>query len=198
MKPLALILSMTLLTTGARAQGLISFANGPTTLFSVGSGIPGTPFIDPVGAFYFALLTNSTPTGTFTFTGIYATNTATGRLGPAAYTPAVPGWAPGQALFYEVAGWSARLGMTFDPAWLRGDFPVSGYFGFFGLSAVASGTAGGGSPVPAPAFPLFGGTGLQGFILYPVLPIPEPTVALLIAGATVLMVRRRGVSSRSA
>jgi hypothetical protein len=85
-------------------------------------------------------------------------------------------------MFYKVAGWSASLGTTFNPAWLTGNpnGPFTGY-GLFGLSAVASGVAGGGS-MPAPPFPLFGGTGLPGFNLLPTfltvptVPIPDMSI----------------------
>jgi hypothetical protein len=147
---LAAMLGMGALTSRAFAQGLVTFANGPTTLVSITyftNGPPGPAVPIPAnnpGAFYFGLLTNSSPVGPFTFTGVYATNTAdAGLLGSASYTPTVPGWAPGTATFYEVAGWSASLGPTFDPAWFVGRFYAIGYFG---VSAVGSIVAGGNTP----------------------------------------------------
>jgi hypothetical protein len=92
-------------------------------------------------------------------------------------------------LFYEVAGWSASLGPVFNPNWLNNQF--GGVSGFFGVSGIASGAAGGGSPVPAPALPLFGGTGLQGFSMTPTT-VPEPTsMALAGLGAAALLIFRR-------
>ena len=159
----------------ALGQGLVAFANGPTTLIS--TYYYGT-LVQPPGYYHFGLLISSTASGPFTFSGVYATNTTPGRLGPNSYTPAVPGWSPGETMFYMVAGWSASLGTRFDPAWLTGNFARPGVFG---LSAVASGVAGGGSPVPAPPFPLFGGTGLPGFAMY-LVDIPEPSGLALCIG----------------
>ncbi len=145
---LTAMLGMGALTTRAFAQGLVVFANGPATLISISyftNGPPGSGPAVPIpanspGAFYFGLLTASSPVGPFKFTGVYATNTAeAGRFGPASYASTVPGWAPGAAMFYEVAGWSANLGATFNPIWLTGNFGA----GYFGLSAIGSGVAGG-------------------------------------------------------
>jgi hypothetical protein len=142
------MLGMGALTTGAFAQGLVTFANGPTTLISVtlvgGSAevIPSSP----VGSYYFGLLISTTAAGPFTFTGIYATNSVLpGGIGPDSYTPTVPGWAPGATMFYEVAGWSASMGATFNPNWLTGNIGI-GIVGFIGFSPVASGVAGGIAP----------------------------------------------------
>jgi len=197
MKKLAAILCLGALTTGAFAQGLVAFANGPTTLISLtpAVGSPAAISASPVGSYYFALLTAATAAGPFTLNtpAIYATNTAAGsKLGPGTYTPAVAGWAPGATMFYEVAGWSASLGTTYNPAWATlasNKFPANG---FFGMSGIASGAAGGGSP-PAPALPLFGGTGLAGFSLGTVTTgVPEPTsMALAGLGAAALLIFRR-------
>jgi len=192
MKKLAAILCLGALSTGAFAQGLVTFANGPTTQISTTptGGTAAAFSASPVGSYYFGLLTAATAAGPFTFTGIYGTNTAgAGRLGPASYTPAVAGWAPGATMFYEVAGWSASEGAVFNPSWLGGT--GFGALGFFGVSAVGSGAAGGGSPVPAPSFPLFGGSGLAGFNMNAV-GVPEPTsMALAGLGAAALLIFRR-------
>jgi hypothetical protein len=143
---LAAMLGTGALTNGAFAQGLVSFANGPTTLISISTNfgaIPTTYAASPPGSYYFGLLTATSAAGPFTFTGIYATNTTdAGRFGPSSYTPTVPGWAPGATMFYEVVGWSASLGVNFNPNWLRGNF--NEIAGLFGVSPVASGVAGGG------------------------------------------------------
>lgn len=147
----AALLGMGLSNTAAFTQGLVIFANGPTTLIS--SGPPGAAAAfpaGPVGAYYFALLTAPTAAGPFSFTGVYATNTtAAGRFGSASYTPAVPGWAPGATMFYEVAGWSAVMGTAFNPAWITNYMtwsPTQSLHGYFGVSAIASGVAGGIAP----------------------------------------------------
>jgi len=197
MKKLAAFLCLGALTTGAFAQGLVTFANGPTTQISVtpSGGTAAAYAASPVGSYYFGLLTAATAAGPFTFAGAYATNTAgAGRMGPASNTQAIAGWAPGATMFYEVAGWSSSLGTTFNAGWLTGNFGSSVPPNtFFGVSGVSSGAAGGGSPVPAPAFPLFGGTGLGGFNMNAITStVPEPTsMALAGLGAAALLIFRR-------
>ena len=193
MKKVVAILFLCVLTTGVFAQGLVNFGNGPTTQISYGhinAGFVALPANSP-GLFYFALLTSPTANGPFSFSGVYGTNSASaGRIAP--YTTSVPGWAPGATMFYEVAGWSANLGTTFDSTWLVGDFLNRS--GFFGVSNAASGVAGGGLPVPAPAWNLFGGTGLTGFDLpaQGQVLVPEPSgFALAGLGAVLFLFRRR-------
>jgi hypothetical protein len=75
---------------------------------------------------------------------------------------------------YVVAGWSASLGVNFDPSWLAlspSQFPVPG---FFAVSPIASGSACGCGFCLGPAWSLFGGSGLPGFDLVPV-GIPQET-----------------------
>jgi hypothetical protein len=191
MKKVATILCVSVLTTAAFAQGLVNFGNGPTT--QIGYGWWGAISVLPANSqypFYFALLTSPTANGPFSFSGIYATNSANaGRIAP--YTTSVPGWAPGETMSYEVVGWGANLGQTFNPGWLAGNnFRTVGYFG---VSSVASGVAGGGLPVPAPAWNLFGGTGLPGFDLHPEPTwVPEPsTFTLACVGAALFVFRWR-------
>jgi hypothetical protein len=189
MKKLAAILCLSALTTGAFAQGLVTFNNGVTSLITSGAaGSMANLAAGSAGSYYFALLTSPSSAGPFTFAGVYATNTAgAGKI--AGGTVPVTGWAPGATMSYEVAGWSASLGTTWTPGWLIGNFATAG---FFGISAVATGTAGGGSPVPAPAWNIFGGSGLTGFNLSPVAPVPEPTsMALAGLGAAALLIFRR-------
>lgn len=162
------------------------FANGPTTLISYSyfpAGQPVTLGPAPVGSYFYALLISSSASGPFFFSGVYATNTAAGsKLGPATYTPTVQGWGAGTTMFFEVAGWSSNLGVTWNNAWLVNNAPAppssavwGSVAGLFGLSGIASGAA---TASPAPPFPLFGGTGISGFALYG-FAIPEPSVAAL-------------------
>jgi len=194
MKKLAAILCLGALTTGAFAQGLVTFANSGITQISItpAGGTAAAYSASPVGSYYFGLLTAATAAGPLTFSGVYATNGPGAGKMVAGYTPAVAGWAPGATMFYEVAGWSASFGTTFSAGWLTGSF-APGATGYFGVSGVASGAAGGGLPVPAPAFPLFGGTGLQGFNMNAIgAPVPEPTsMALAGLGAAALLIFRR-------
>ena len=150
MKKVAAILLASALTNGAFAQGLVTFANSPTTLISLYTSfgaIPTNYAASPPGSYYFGLLTATSAAGPFTFTGVYATNTAdAGRFGPDSYMPTVPGWVPGTTMFYEVTGWSASLGVTFYPNWLTRNFGTGAPAGFFGVSTVGSGAAGGNTP----------------------------------------------------
>lgn len=191
MKKLAAILCLTALATGAFAQGLIKFQNSSTTLVSVG----GTA---QAGTFYYALLAaapGTTDRAAFQFTGLYATNTATaGRLqgGSLLGVTANSAWPALTERSFYVAGWSSDLGVTFNQDWLSGNFGAVST-GFFGWSAIATGTSGGPDPVTGqtvPALALWSGTTLtSGFNLTP---IPEPTtMALAGLGAAALLIFRR-------
>jgi hypothetical protein len=191
MKKLAAILCLSALTTGAFAQGLVTMGNGPTTQISASTGASGASVAlasGNAGTYYFGLLTQAAAGGPYAFANVYGTNSAgAGRI--AGYTTSVAGWAAGQTLNYEVAGWSASLGTTWSAGWLTGNF--GGKSGYFTVSSPAAGTAGGGSPVPAPAWNLFGGSGLTGFNLAPA-GVPEPTsMALAGLGAAALLIFRR-------
>jgi len=185
MKKLAAILCLSALTTGAFAQGLVTFNNGPTTQITSGpAGNTAALAAGNPGAYYFALLTSAAQAGPFTFSGAYATNTAgAGRI--AGGTATLGSVAPGATFYYEVAGWSSTAGATWNPTWL-----VNPPAGVFGVSPIGTGTAGGGNP-PAPAWNIFGGTGLAGFNLNPTT-VPEPSsMALAGLGAAALLIFRR-------
>jgi len=192
MKKLAAILCLSALTTGAFAQGLVNFFNNTTTLASFGPNGAGSATTGAAGSYYFGLLTSATgAAGSFTFANVYATNQAVaGRFFGGANVQ-VTGWAAGATEFYEVAGWSQSLGASFNPAWLNQNFGNS--VGFFGLSGVGSGQAGGFNGTGTlPTFNLFGGTGLtSGFNMAPTVS-PEPTsMALAGLGAAALLIFRR-------
>ena len=199
MKKLAVILCLSALTTGVFAQGLINFANGPTTLISVdGANIPS----GQGGSYWFALLAgNSGSTDYHTaFTqvgGVMGTNqNAAGRFtGGVGLT--MQGWAAGDTKSFFVVGWSADNGGTFNPAWLAqgtGARTIYGDFagpskGFFGVSMIAVGVGGGG-PLGIPNLIPFGASTIaSGFNL---VPVPEPTtMALAGLGAAALLIFRR-------
>lgn len=191
MKKLALIGCLSALAVGASAQGLVKFSNGTTTLVSY----PGPLFrtTDPGPGFYYGLFT--APLGTtdplaFTFAGIYATNTLAttgGRFQGGPNTGvAVAGWAGGESRSFEVIGWSASLGSTWNNVWL-----VNPPTAPFGISAIGQGMAGGTDSLgnPLPALVLFGAAPAitSGFILG----IPEPASTTFAAlGLFLLLVRQ--------
>jgi hypothetical protein len=188
MKKLAAVLCLSTLTTGAFAQGLINFFNSPTTLISVGypGNLVALPANNP-GTYYFALLTAPFGSSTFSFANVYGTNqSAAGRF-TGGTGVAIAGWGAGVTMDYKIAGWSKDLGATFNASWLTAP-PATG---FFGLSGIGTGAAGGSTATGTlPNFNLFGGSGLQaGFSL---VSVPEPTsMALAGLGAAALLIFRR-------
>jgi hypothetical protein len=159
-------------------QGLVNFFNNSTTLVS--SGPPVQPAGNNLVPSYFALLTaapGTTDPALFTFSGLYATNQlANGRFFGGNDVPVV-GWVPGTSESFLIAGWSMSLGHDWNSAWMHGGFSAQG---FWGLSSIGTGIAGGysaGGTVPLPPLNLFGGVdGLQaGWNLGPVVPVPEPS-----------------------
>jgi len=190
-RQLAFLLSLVCPT--AFAQGWINFMNSPTTLFSVRNSNGAQVGIN--GTYYFSILT--APVGTidpsqFSFGGLYATNLpVAGRFSWGTFV-SVPDWAVGSSKSFMIAGWSANLGFVWNPAWLAGVFTQPGYFG---LSAIATGEAGGiistNLPPLPPLNPFGGGTGLQsGFALFPV-DVPEPSTAAIVVLATGLTLSLR-------
>src|SRR5579859_1820695 len=199
-KMIATILCCSVMASSGLAQGLINFANTPTTLIS--AFIPGrsAPLISgPAGSYLFGLLISPTATGPFSFSGLYATNivNSTGGRFSGGNGVAVNGWAPGTTMFYEIAGWASTAGVTFTPAWVLangrpGAIPVD----LFSISSIGSGVAGRG-PQSLPPLPLFGGvSGITSGFAFGL--IPEPTsMSLAGVGAVVLlMLRRRKTASR--
>jgi len=189
MKKLAVILCLSALTTGAFAQGLVNFFNNPTTLISSGTaGNVAVLAANNPGAYYFGLLTAAPGSGNFTFANAYGTNlSAAGRF-TGGNGVAIAGWGAGVTMDYKIAGWSKDLGATFNASWLTTP-PATG---FFGLSALGTGAAGGSTATGTlPNFNLFGGSGLQsGFSM--ISAVPEPTsMALAGLGAAALLIFRR-------
>jgi hypothetical protein len=196
MKKLLAAFCLCAMTSGAFAQGLVNFFNNANTLVSA-SPLFNSTITGPVGSWYFALLTSPVGANAFTFTGVYGTNqTVAGRFTGGAVQ--VAGWAAGTARDFEVFGWSADLGVTFNPAWLT-MHPTPG---FLGVSAVGWGYPGGFNGTGTlPSLNIFGGaTGIQtGFILTGGLLFPEPSAATLaVAGAAVLLIFRRKARDQGA
>lgn len=138
----------------------------------------------PPGSFYFGLFLGAPNPGSYTFTGLYATNTGVNGLFNGGVV-AVPGWAPGTTQTYFVAGWNA--GHDFQPIWLDG----MGISGVFGEEGYGSGVAGNGSSVPTLNLFDGGGNTLQiGFRLRNNL-VPEPsTYAIAALGAGLILFSR--------
>jgi len=192
MKKLAAMLCLSAMTTGAFAQGLVNFANNPQTLVSATIGANTATLSGPAGSYYFGLLTSPTGgAGSWTFSGLYGTNlvNSTGGRFSGGNGVAVPNWAAGATMSYEVAAWESSLGVTFKASWL-----VTPPAGLFGVSLVGSGVAGGGAQ-SLPTLQLFGGTGITaGFNLTGggTPPVPEPSsMALFGLGAAALVIFRR-------
>jgi len=223
MKKLAVTLCLSALAVGAFAQGTINFLNGTTTLTRTnGTGIGLTAGNTSPGAgYYYAVFTASSSitsvtaqdllSSSWTWTGIYGTNTAAttgGRFSGGGNVATATGWQPGQTNSYCVVGWSADLGASWSSiaAQLQGSTFTGGAYrgnnwsktgGFFGLSSVGFGASGGG-PSGLPAFSLFGSTPTgqgtpisSGFDLFAT-QVPEPsTLALAGLGAAAIVIFRR-------
>jgi hypothetical protein len=231
MKKLTAILCLSALATGVFAQGTITVANGTYSLFHTNAtGSAGTAGNTSagLGGFYYAVFTAASTTTTidtslqnlltsaWTFTGIYATNTAVasgGRMNGGVGAVTSQGWAPGTTNSYLLLGWSANVagedvnsilneirGATLSGgAWSGGGFATNGAAGggFVGATAIGFGEAGGGT-TGLGAFGLFGttptpagtpiGTPTDLFVVS----VPEPgTFALAGLGAAALLIFRR-------
>src|SRR5437762_9804849 len=181
---LPIVMLIVSMTTTLLAQGLVNFANTPSTLVSALDPprypLPGTiPLMSGApGSFYFGLLTSPVGANQFTFSGIYATNMSTPGLFSGGYGVAVPGWQAGTTRDFEVVGWSASLGHDWNPVWL-----AIGWGDVFGVSSVGNASPGDG--VSTPALNLFGGvSGIQsGFSLGTYL-VPEPSAVSMLAIGT--------------
>jgi hypothetical protein len=170
MRILSIIFSMSALSLTSFAQGIVNFANSPSTLVRYLTEHDKVGLISGTSSWYFALLIGSTANGPFGFTGVYATNSATAPGRFVNNGAQVPGWPAGTVLWYKVAGWHSSLGPTFNPNWF-----LSWPAGLLAVSQSASGMAGGavgstgGTGIPFPPLPLFSGTGISsGFTFAPV------------------------------
>jgi hypothetical protein len=186
----AFILFLSFLFSSVLGQGWVNFRNDSESLFSVRNAEGAAVGLN--GTYYFSLLTAPAGTidiGRFTFSGVYATNLSVAGRFFGGSTVAVPNWAIGASESYLIAGWSASLGIDWNPGWLDGVFSVSGNFG---LSSISTGIAGGfisTNQPPLPPLNLFrGATGIPtGFSLYPV-SVPEPSaVALAVTGMGLML-----------
>jgi len=197
MRRLFTVLSVFLATAPTFAQGLVNFFNTPTTLVSVNYEviITGVP-----QSYYFGLLTSPVGANTFTFSGIYGTNTGVAGLFSGGTGVVVDGWAPGAARDFQVVGWGYIMGHDYDPAWINGPWHV-GQTIDFGVSEIGTGVAGGvTSSGTLASLDIFGGaTGIQGgFNITRGALVPEPgSLSLAVLGAGFLVVFRFRLSRRT-
>jgi hypothetical protein len=216
MKKTLLAISITLAAAVGYSQGTVSTINQSTSLILTNNAITSASGpISGANNYYFALLTAAMPSfGTpaaaptslqlanatgWTYTGISMASIASaGRENGGANIATITGWGAGVTNSYVVVGWSASLGTTWSTVASEitsGTWSANGYFG---MSSVAFGEAGGGAQ-SLPAFNLFGsgptaaGTPLMtGFSLNNVNAVPEPgTLALMALGSASLLLFRR-------
>ena len=190
MKKLFALLYVSIVATSAFAQGTIAVGNG-TYAFArtnaTGIGWTAGNTAPVLGGFYYAVFTAASTvtsidvslqnllTSTWTFTGVYATNSAVatgGRLlNGASGIATTQGWTPGQTNSYLLLGWSGNLA-TFDVnsilndlrgaqlqggGWTVGGFATNDFSGlaFVGATTIGFGAAGGGTTGLGPLL-LFG------------------------------------------
>jgi hypothetical protein len=175
------------ITPAILAQGLVNFANTPSTPVYVQEPDSTGPYSimnAPAGSFRFGLFLGR-PNQTWFFTGVYAANTGVNGLFSGGVA-AVPGWPAGASTNYFVAGWSGT--QAFQGQWLDGH----GLPAFFGVSLNGLGISGNGSSIPA--LNLFdGGSGTipPGFFQLANHLVPEPSSAgIAIFGAAATLVYR--------
>ena len=224
MKKLATVLCAGALALGAYAQGTINVGNTAATLISTNAtaagGTVGTTGTALGGYTYGVFTAASTVTtidaslqnlltATWTFTGVYATNSAIasgGRLNGGLGVATTTGWTPGVTNSYLILGWSANMGTwaSVSTALTGATFNAGGWGGggltsgdWLGASSIAFGAAGGGAS-GLPAYSLISTAGpngqgtpiATGWDLYTV--VPEPgTLALGGLGVAAMLIFRR-------
>jgi hypothetical protein len=192
MKKLFAPLCASIVATSAFAQGTITVGNGSYAFArtnATGIGWTAGNTAPVLGGFYYAVFTAASTvtsidvslqnllTSTWTFTGVYATNSAVatgGRLlNGASGIATTQGWTPGQTNSYLLLGWSSNLA-TSDVnsilnqlrgahlqggSWEGGGFATNNFSGnaFLGVTPIGFGEAGGGTTGLGPLL-LFGAT----------------------------------------
>jgi hypothetical protein len=185
MKKIIATLALGAFAGGTFAQGIVTFANNPTTLFQINSnGVVSSTPAGAAGTFDYELLTAaSTVTsvdaslqgllsgGTWTDTTLMGTNTGSaGRLNAGSQVTVPTGWAGGAQEAYIIVGWSANEGSSW--ATVSGELTnailgtnASGGLtwtggglkngGYVGATVIGNAESGGG-PLSLPSFVLFG------------------------------------------
>jgi len=194
MKKLVLSLALVAATSGAFAQGLISFLNSASTLVTLSSNsvnLGSTP--TTLGQFRYELFV--APQGTltaasFTSAGIIGTNQASAGRFTGGANLSVAGAPAGSTRAILVRGWSTALGTTYAQALANYNIVP----GFLGESAIAPNFIFGGfdGVGTIPTLPAFGASSITtGFSLV-YAPVPEPTsMALAGIGAAAMLIFRR-------
>jgi hypothetical protein len=233
MKQLAIALLLSFVAAQGHSQGTITIINGTYSLVRTNTaGFGGTigNTAPTAGGFYYAVFTAPSTvttidtslqqllTSTWTFTGVYATNSALttgGRLNGGSGVATTSGWPGGVTNSYLVLGWGSGLGTDWNTVanemagatlcnglWSGPGFTItSGFNDFLGASMIAYGEAGGG-PQSLPTLTLFGtsptGGGVpisHGWDLFAITagaPCPEPSaLALAGLGAVLAMIVRK-------
>jgi hypothetical protein len=191
-KKYLLTLWYSLTLSSALAQGTVNFYNDASSSVYLFYPMQLLPAVSPgwLTTFYFGLFT--APVGTqdyhsFTFSGLYATNTSVPGMFFGGQGVAVPGWAAGTALSYVIIGWSSEE-HDFNPRWFDQYTPIA-----LGVSGIRTGIAGGQGPNgDLPPLDLFAAPSSTAppFGIYSA--IPEPSSAALgIIGAATILLRRK-------
>lgn len=202
MKKLLLSLALVAISSAAYAQGTVGFANGTLTRFKLLPGPTGTAAqgVDvPIGtAINYGLFwgTSAGAIGTTPVTPLGAQSTTAGILSVAsggAYQ--IPGTDPGQVVFLQVRGWSARFGSDWAAAKSAFANNEAGtLFGETGVIQLASTGLGASTGPGAVIWQGAAGTNPNRFTpLLVFTAIPEPsTIALGVLGlGSLLFLRRR-------
>jgi len=185
-------------TLSSFAQGNVAFANQTTTAITFGPGTAnaGAKLTGAAGTFEFGLYVG--PAGsqasalTLVATGLNGTwNTGSGldgffNAGNPLVLPS-PTFPAGTAIAFQVRGWSANLGSTYEAAIVSANITASSVAGESILGSVTP------TAPPNGAAPLFGTTGGGLVPSFSLNPIPEPSTfalgALGVAGLA--LIRRR-------
>ena len=234
MKKVAAILCLAMWALTAFTQGTINFQNIPTALIStnavaIGGTLGNTAPSSSGSLYYYALFTANSSvttidyslqgllTTTWTFTGLYATNTAGtggGLFSGGSDVATLQGWPAGVTNSFIVIGWSANLGHDWSTVAveLKGAERSAGQwvfatgaqdiYEFLGNSFIGQGAAGGGtsgnpafslwSGLPnSPGDPLTRGFTLDIDIYNYVGPEPSTFALAVLGGSTLLILRRR-------
>jgi hypothetical protein len=164
----------------AAAQSTVQLHNDNSSLVYTNSlaygGTRGLTAPNP-GQYYYGLFlapAGATDPAAFTFSGVYATNTA--LAGRYSGTGTTFGLAPGLTYSIQVRGWSADNGESWTA--VLSALQSGTATGFYGESAIA--TFSPGSPIPVPV--VIGAT-VGSFDL---MAVPEPSVAALVIAAGLL------------